>query len=291
MKIIFVLLVYFCEMSTIRRTYGGGRWFNDSPTALRAEIEEYFKDAKVEPVNNRIVAGLAPHAGFRFSGAIVAYTFKAIAAQRPENLPEVVVIIGFPHNEHFDGIALLDGSAIDTPLGRHPLDVESSQFLSEQPGFFFGNNHHEGEHSAENEIPFSQFALPSVPIVVALIGGGMTASQQMADALVALNKKKRVVAVCSTDMLHDKDYDRVYAADTQTLKMTADMDIEGLSRTWTYDYQIYCGIRPVLAGMLFARSLGVQKAVVLKHACSGDNQPANQRAYNVGYGAVVMSLK
>lgn len=290
LPILFLFYFGLSSSSSIRQTFGGGRWFSASKAALRAEIDSYFRDANVEPIKGRIVAGLTPHAGFSFSGATVAYTFKAIASQKAENQPEVIVIIGFPHHEHFNGIALMEGTAIDTPLGRHPLDVEATQFLSKQPGFFFGNKHHEGEHSAENEIPFLQVALPLVPICVALVGDGSSSTQAMADALVALNRVKRLVAICSTDMLHDTDYDLVYRTDTNTLKLTADMDIEGLNKAWSYDFQIYCGIRTVLAGMMFSRALGVKKAVVLKHACSGDSKPASQRGYNVGYGAVVMPL-
>jgi len=98
-----------------------------------------------------------------------------------------------------DGGLVLVGPAISTtllptadkfssPFGETPLDRESAQFLCTQASWCFatvelfvicfaqpGNirfdyRYHYGEHSAENELPFVQYTLPGVPLVVALIG-------------------------------------------------------------------------------------------------------------------------
>jgi AmmeMemoRadiSam system protein B len=156
--------------SVIRRAVGAGKWFSDNGKTLKEEVTSYIENAVFDKIEGRIVAALSPHAGFRFSGVTAGYTFRAIRDQKPEDLPEVLVIAGFPHHASLRGIALMDGSAIETPIGQHPLDVESSVFLSRQSGFRFDYRYHDGEHSAENEIPFAQIALPKVPIVVALIG-------------------------------------------------------------------------------------------------------------------------
>jgi AmmeMemoRadiSam system protein B len=156
--------------TTIHEAVGAGRWFSDNGALLLKEVTSYIENAKIDKIEGRIVAALSPHAGFRFSGATAGHTFRAIRDQKPENLPEFLVIVGFPHHASLRGVALMDGSAIKTPIGQHPIDVESSVFLSQQPDFRFDYRYHDGEHSAENEIPFAQVALPKIPIVVALIG-------------------------------------------------------------------------------------------------------------------------
>ncbi|KAA6381373.1 MAG: putative AmmeMemoRadiSam system protein B, partial [Streblomastix strix] len=108
--------------------------------------------------------------------------------------------------------------------------------------------------------------------------------------LVELNKKKRVLVVSSTDMLHDEDYDKVQVTDKRTLSLTEAMDTDSLIGDWSYQHQIYCGMKTVITAMLFAKKLGCNKADILKHACSGDGKPQSQRDYNVGYGAVVMRI-
>ncbi|KAH7820585.1 putative AmmeMemoRadiSam system protein B [Monocercomonoides exilis] len=274
-------------MSTqIRQAVGAGRWFDSNGASLKREVEGYINSAAVPEISGRIVVGLAPHAGFRYSGPTAGFTFRALRDQPESMKPDVLVIAGFPHHASLRGCAVMDGDAIETPIGRHPIDMESATFLCSFPSIEFAYKYHNGEHSAENEIPFAQCALPGVPIVVVLVGD--EGSVPLANALIELNKKKKVCVVCSTDMLHDEDYDKVYKVDANTLELTEKMDIEGLKKKWSYDHQIYCGMKPVMAGMLFAKALGCTKSTILKHACSGDGK--EDRSYNVGYGSVVMTI-
>jgi hypothetical protein len=37
-------------------------------------------------------------------------------------------------------------------------------------------------------------------------------------------------------------------------------------KKWSHKFQIYCGMKTVLGGMMFAQRLGCKKAVILKHA-------------------------
>lgn len=274
---------------TVRNAVGAGRWFSASSTTLKKQVENYIEKADVNvnsKLNGRIVAALSPHAGFDFSGHVAGYVFKAIRDQPKEKQPETLVIVGFSHSKSFKGIVLMDGKAIRTPIGESPLDVEASTFLSRQPEFRFDYRYHNGEHSAENEIPFAQIALPNLPLVVALIGESDSALA-FSRGVAELNKQKRVCVVASTDMLHDENYDKVQRTDAQTLQLTEVMNLDGLRKQWSYDNQVYCGINAVLAAMTFAKDLGCKNAFILKHACSGDNDKT--AGYHVGYGAVVMA--
>ncbi|KAK2952825.1 AmmeMemoRadiSam system protein B [Blattamonas nauphoetae] len=293
--IFFIVVFAFYQesplfMSTlVRKAFGSGRWFSGDGKALTKEVLGYIESASIPAISGRIVASIAPHAGFRYSGPIAGHTFRAIRDMPKENQPELLIIIGFSHSERISGAALMDGTAITTPCGTSQLDVESGQFLCQQSSEIrFDGRYHNGEHSAENEIPFAQVALPTVPLVVALIGD--SGVQPLSKALVELNKRKRLTVVCSTDMLHDENYDKVLATDEKTLKDTENMDIDALQKAWSYQHQIYCGFKPVMCGLYFAKALGCQKAQILKHSCSGDGKPASQRDYNVGYGSAVMTI-
>lgn len=246
---------YYPLMSTQTRiAVGAGRWFDGNSARLRKEVEGYISNADVPAIEGRIVTALAPHAGYRYSGPVAGYTFRALKNMKEEDKPEVLVIVGFPHHESLRGVAVMDGKEIDTPIGKQPIDMESATFLCGFPHIRFDYRYHNGEHSAENEIPFAQVALPKVPIVVALVGDE-EGSDALANAVVELNKKKRVTMVCSTDMLHDEDYDKVNRVDKNTLSLTENMDIKGLLGEWSYAHQIYCGMKPVLAGLKFASAL------------------------------------
>lgn len=276
----------------VHRARGAGRWFPSHPGALRAMVEGFIQEADVPHIGGRIVGAVAPHAGYVYSGAVAGHTFRALrdnAAAGHE--PDTVIILGFTHGHPLRGVALLDGNAVSTPLGEAVLDREAAAFLAAQSArISFDADPHGGEHSAENEIPFTQAALPGVPIVVALIGDHE--QQTRADllaALTALAGRKKIVVVASTDLLHDPDYGKVAATDKQTLAAIASLDHEALLASWDYRRQTCCGIGPVIVTMQFAAAQGCGEARVLRYSTSRDEQPEPGGPYVVGYGAVVMA--
>ena len=276
-----------------RQAHGSGRWFPGNRQELKQMVESYIRNAQPESVEGRIVAAISPHAGFIYSGKVAGFTFRAIKDNaRKAGQPETVVVLGFSHSRGFPGVALMDGDFIETPLGKGALDTESAEILAgASPRIFFNYGPHRGEHSAENEIPFVQAALPDARMVVALMGDH---DPETLDALVgaldALSGKKRLLVVASTDMLHDPSYDLVTKTDKKTLLKLQAMDCEGLEKIWGYDKQILCGIGPVLAVMKFARGKGVKKGSVLYYRNSGDDFPESRGRWVVGYGAAVFAV-
>lgn len=276
-----------------RQAHGSGRWFPGNSRELKETVESYIENAQPEPVNGRIVAAIAPHAGYIYSGKVAGFAFRAIKDNAQKmGQPETVVVLGFTHSGGFPGVALMDGDFIETPLGKTALDAEAATMLAgASPRIFFNYRPHRGEHSAENEIPFVQAALPHAKMVVALMGDH---DPETLDALVGalnvLSKKKRLLVVASTDMLHDSNYDLVTKTDEKTLKKLAAMDCEGLRKTWGYDNQILCGIGPVLAVMKFAKGKGSKKGSVLYYRNSGDDFPESRGRWVVGYGSAVFAV-
>ena len=279
--------------TVIRQAYGSGRWFPGNSRELKEMVEFYMKNAQPEPVEGRIVAAIAPHAGYIYSGKVAGFTFRAIRDNAGEmGAPETVVVLGFSHRGGFPGVAVMDGDRIETPLGKAVLDKAAGEILTAaSPGIFFDYGPHRGEHSAENQIPFLQAALPDTKMVVALMGDHDPETvEALVEALKALSEKKRVLVVASTDMLHDADYDLVGKTDAKTLEKLGSMDWEGLQKTWGYDNQILCGIGPVLTAIKFARTQGGKKGSVLYYRNSGDDFPESRGRWVVGYGSVVYAV-
>jgi AmmeMemoRadiSam system protein B len=274
----------------VRRSWGAGRWFPGQKDVLSNMVNGFMDKASVPDIKGNIMAAIAPHAGYVYSGGVAGHTFAAIRENaKPVGAPDVVVILGFSHRGGFSGVALMDGDAVQTPLGEAALDGESGSFLvSHSSRIRFEYAPHGGEHSAENEIPFVQTALPGVPIVVGLIGDHTEATlEALVDALCGLSMGKRVLVVASTDLLHDADYDRVKCTDQNTLDMIAGLNDAGLADTWDYASQVCCGIGPVLTAMRFARAQGCSSGTVLAYRNSGDDHPESRGNWVVGYGAVV----
>lgn len=281
------------ESRVVNRTQGGGRWFPGSRDELTRAVDGFLEKADVPGIEGRIVAAIAPHAGFQYSGKVAGHTFRAIRnGATGTNAPQTVVILGFTHRMPFKGVAIMDGDALDTPIGATTLDKSAAGILTRgRDRLFMNTAPHMGEHSAENEVPFVQRALPGAKLVVALIGDHDEKTlSDLVSALVELAKTSRILVVASSDMLHDPDYDLVSGTDRKTLKKVADMDHKGLMKDWSGDKQIFCGIMPALAVMRFAEAQGCKTGTVLCYRNNGDDDPSSRGTWVVGYGSAVFAV-
>jgi len=281
------------KQPVVRKALGAGRWFEKNPEKLTAMVDGYIEAASPES-DGRIVAALAPHAGYVYSGKVAGYTFRAIRDDAESGKgPETVVIIGFSHNGPFRGVALMNGDAIATPVGETPLDRESTAFLADHSDRIFEDyTPHAGEHSAENEIPFTQRAVPDAKLIVAIIGDhDQATASALTEALAKLAARKRILVVASTDMLHHPDYELVSETDRKTLAKVVAMDRDKVAASWTGDRQVFCGIMPVLVAMEFASLMGCKEATLLHYRNSGDDFPESRGRYVVGYGSVAFTVK
>jgi AmmeMemoRadiSam system protein B len=277
----------------VRRAVGAGRWFPASPDTLRKMVNGYLDQAQVGPVTGRIVAAIAPHAGYQYSGPVAGYVYRAIRDQAKRGAtPDVVVILGFSHRGAFPGVALMDGDAIQTPLGESPLDAEAAGILVKSAaGIRLAYAPHNGEHSAENQVPFVQAALPGTKLVIGLIGGHDPQTiKGLVTALSDLAARKKILVIASSDMLHDPDYDLVTKTDKKTLQAVAALDTRKLLEQWGPEHQIFCGMTAVNVVMDFAKQQGCPAGKVLYYRNSGDDYPESRGSWVVGYGAVVFVL-
>ena len=278
------------DKKIVREAYGAGRWFPAGRAALQKMVSGFIDGAAVGELNGRIIGAISPHAGYVYSGPISGYVFRTVKEQAKKgNRPDTVVIIGFSHSGSFPGVALMDGDVVSTPLGEAVLDREAAQILTKNRNAIkFNYAPHQGEHSAENQIPFVQSALPEAKLVVALMGDHDPQSiNQLVSGLADLAKRKKILVVASSDMLHDPDYDLVTRTDKATLKTVETMDDKKLLQEWSYDRQIFCGMAPVVVTMRFAAGQECKQGIVLKYENSGDKHPEGRGQWVVGYGAVV----
>lgn len=277
----------------VRSALGAGRWFPADRLELETALQTCFEDSIVPPIKGRVVAIISPHAGYQYSGPVAATAYKAVQENIESfHAPDVAIVLGFGHRGSFRGIALMDGTSFATPLGQTPLDSEAAAFLvSADPRITVDYRPHIGEHSAENQIPFLQTVLPKTPLVIALIGSHDAALiDALAAALQKLSRKKSLLVVASSDMLHDPNYELVRKIDQATLKKVTAMDTTGILKSWNYTQQVFCGIAPVITAMKYAQQQGCLKATLLRYRNSGDQFPESRGQWVVGYGAIAFTV-
>ncbi len=276
----------------VRRAIGAGRWFPGNEVELRKLVESCVDGAGVSEIEGSIIGALAPHAGYIYSGKVAGHTYRAIRDQAlADGPPDTVVVLGISHRESFEGVALMDGDAISTPIGEAALDKDAARLMTEHSSLIrMDYGPHNGEWSAENHVPFLQIALPGVPLVIAIIGDHNTETvSALAGALEALAKDRKLLVVGSTDLLHDADHGLVAKTDAETLQLIAGMKADELAAGWNSRRQTCCGIMAVLTTMRFAASQGCRKGTVLYYRNSGDDFPESRGEWVVGYGAVVFA--
>ena len=281
------------NQQVIRRTHGDGRWFPGDKAALGKMINEYIGAAQVSPIKGRIIGAISPHAGYIYSGPIAGYVFRVIKDQAAKGeAPDTVVILGLSHQGGCRGVALMDGDAIRSPLGETALDKDAAALLtSNRPSVCLNYAPHNGEHSAENQIPFVQSALPNARLVVGLIGDHEAETfNELSVGLGELAKKRKLLVIASSDLLHDPDYSRVTRTDQASLKNVAAMKTQELLERWSYENQIFCGMSAVVVTMRFVEKQGCREGIVLRYRNTGDDHPDSRGNWVVGYGAVVFPM-
>jgi AmmeMemoRadiSam system protein B/AmmeMemoRadiSam system protein A len=231
-----------------------GSFYPGERTALEREVKEFL--AAGAPAGE-VVALIAPHAGYVFSGATAGKTFAALAGRSVSR----VVLLGPSHHASFRGGALPPAgvTAFATPLGTLPLDRAAVETLRHTPLFDGPPSAHAPEHCLEVELPFLQAALGEVPIVPVLVGSATDAPtvQGLARGLSRVVGDGTVVVVSSDFTHHGSPYGyapfagerelgrRLVTIGRDTAERAAALDLRGFSRQIDVSGDTVCGARPI----------------------------------------------
>jgi AmmeMemoRadiSam system protein B len=253
---------------------------------LRRQIEQCFtgplgpgRVPKLNPEGGRnVVGGVAPHAGYMYSGMVAAHLYAKLAE---DGFPESFVIMGPNHTGMGSGIAVTSED-FETPLGVAKIDVELAKQL--RKGLVDDDiQSHRAEHSIEVQLPFLQYLSPDVKFVPICMGfqdleAATSVGEQIRDAM----KAKDIVVIASTDLSHYVPASVAMKKDTLVMNSIKAMDPKGLYDIVRDEDISMCGYGPVIAALTACAG---GKASVLKYANSGDVHPMHDV---VGYASCVI---
>ena len=268
-----------------------GEFYPADKKSLASTIDGYFEKTDSVFVTDDILALIAPHAGYGYSGPTAAEVYKLI-----KNRPyKTVVILGTAHRYAFNGFAVSDENYFTTPLGRIPVDkVFAGSLVGQDTDIVFERNAFKGEHSVEVQLPFLQCALSNFEIVPVVCGDvTFDACQKFARILkTAIGNRKDVLIVISTDMYHGYNLKELEDTDQLTLSYLKRLDSQGLYYGLRDEKLQLCGGFGVVTAMMLAKELGYNQLEVLKHTNSALGVIVqNDNNWVVGYSGCVIYRK
>ena len=186
--------------SNVRRPAVAGTFYPGSSKELTAVVDKYLADAEKKELQGELVALIAPHAGYVYSGHVAAHAYK----QLQEKSINTVVLVGPSHRYMVRGAAVYDSGAFQNPLGVVEVDAELASALIEQgQGLTSMPQAHDQEHSLEVHLPFLQRLLQQFKIVPILMHDFSDDNCEMlSEALSACLHGRNALLVASTDLSH-----------------------------------------------------------------------------------------
>jgi AmmeMemoRadiSam system protein B len=272
---------------TARPSPIAGRWYPQDREQLAAAVDRYVSAASLPELDGKVVAVMAPHAGHQYSGPVAGYAFQAVRAVSPH----LVAIVAPMHHPYPYPLLTSLHRAYATPLGEVTINRPAVQALDEaldrRLGMRLTEIGHDPEHSLEIELPFLQRVLPDgfelLPVM--LRDQSPALAQALGESLAEVLQGQEALLVASTDLSHFYSQREAMRLDQEMLNRVAAFDPEAVLQAEAEGQGFACGRGALAAVMWAARRLGADRAVILRHATSGDI--SGDRSQVVGYGAAV----
>ncbi len=275
-------------IAPIRPSPIAGSWYPSNPKKLATEVDNYLDNAVLPNLDGDVVAVIAPHAGYVYSGAVAGHAFAAVR----EREFDLVALLSPMHAPHRDVFLSSAHTFYATPLGKIPIAREAvsavSADLEEKLGFGITSIANDREHSLEIELPFLQRTLKSdfelLPIMIR--STNMRELEILGKALAKVLHGKNALLVASTDLSHFYSQEDAKVLDSEMLRQIENFSPEGVLQTEEMGKGFACGRGAVAATFYAAKELGAKTVKTLNYATSGD--VSGDYSSVVGYGAAVV---
>jgi len=184
----------------VRPSALAGSWYPARKADLEREVTTCLDGAEKVSLEGRLVALIAPHAGYRYSGEVAGWAFRQALDEKFDR----VIVMAPSHHGAFRGFSIMEVDAYATPLGEIALDRHACDTLAAHKLHVKADQLHAVEHAIEIELPFLQQVLRGnkfqlIPILV-----GSLAAGDAEKIGAALNKhlSPTTLVVVSSDFTH-----------------------------------------------------------------------------------------
>ncbi|MBI4615305.1 MAG: AmmeMemoRadiSam system protein B [Planctomycetes bacterium] len=291
-------------MSSRAAVFAARRWYPPAERACRDQLREMLSGTEEllpRELPRAPVGGLAPHAGWVYSGKTAAAVFRALGERVR---PQAIVFFGSVHVPGVDAPTIWDGGAWETPIG--PMEVARDlveAILARCPDVVADEEPHREEHSVEVQLPFARHYWPDAGVAVLMVppderapGVGRAAARAVRELGLS------AIGVGSTDMTH---YGPRYGFtpkgvgaeahrwvteenDRRMIERIAALDSAGVLAE-SRERHNACSAGAIAAVLAFASELGARRGTLLHYTTSHDARPAGPPVDFVGYSGFVFA--
>lgn len=192
-----------------------GLMYPEQPQTLMSTLERLLEQADTPRMDRRLLAVVAPHSAYGFSGKVAAHAFKNIEPGQYKR----VVVLAPSHHGSFKGCSIPSVQSFVTPVGVTYLDAAAIRSLIFSPFISLralrydppqGRAQiHEDEHAIEVLLPFLQARLGDFELAPIIVGDlrddgrllGSPVLENVAETIKGV-LGERTLLVVSTDMTH-----------------------------------------------------------------------------------------
>lgn len=284
----------------VRRPAVAGQFYPGYRASCVKDVEQYLPAGPSPDLPKKIVAGLVPHAGWSFSGAVAARVFAAINAQ---GAPETFVLVSAMHRWGAPRPAVYARGRWATPMGEVEVDEELAAAVIEAGDGLLINSPeaHSSEHSIEVQVPFIQYLFPGAKILPIMIPPDEDAARAGEVIGQAVSTAQRPIAVVgTTDLTHygatyygfapagtgERALEWVRTNDERVINLILGLQAEEIVAETTAHHNA-CGGGAVAGTVAAARTLGAKKGYLLEYTTSHHVMPRGPATDFVGYAAIV----
>jgi AmmeMemoRadiSam system protein B len=279
-------------MIYVRAPIVAGMFYDLEPERLKKQIEGCFNHPlgpkeKLLKSKQKIIAAVAPHAGYMASGPVQAWTYSKIEKAN-------YIIVGPNHSGFGSRFAIMKNGLWKTPLGGVSVDenlankLENSCKLIRQDAI-----PHQSEHSIEVQLPFLQYKFGNdfkfVPLCILSdlpSDSFLENCNIVGDAIAKAVKesKEKWILIASSDFSHYIPQERAMETDKKVINAIKKLDERLFFKRIQQLQASVCGYGPIAVTMIAAKGLGAKNAKLLKYATSGDT--TGDISAVVGYASI-----
>ncbi len=270
-------------MAEVKEPAVAGKFYPAGREELKRTVDGFLAGAANSSVEGKLVAIVAPHAGYEYSGSVAAWAYKRLQG----GTVNTIVLIGPSHHVAFEGVAVYTAGSMRTPLGDVAINEAAARsLLDDMSGVTSNPAPFVREHSLEVQLPFLQRTLKDFKIVPILIGTPTRQSfTSLTERLTRLMRADdRSLLVVSSDLSHYHDSLTAGTMDRKVIDALERLSPAGLEQLLGGGEGEMCGAFPAIYALTVARNLGATNGVLYRYADSGDVN--GDKGSVVGYAAM-----